>query len=102
MKYADWMSARSSARACAVAMVLATTLSGCSMGRWFETGHPQANPAPAPMNSSDDLKASAVTYIRNLCALPREQRESQVRGLNEGLLPNHAVISCGRGGTPGE
>jgi hypothetical protein len=83
------------------AMVMLTlALSGCA-GRWFET-RPQANVTAPPVNSQDYLKTSTVTYLRNLCTLPREQRDLAARELNEALLPNHAAISCGRGGTPGE
>jgi hypothetical protein len=83
------------------AMVMLTlALSGCA-GRWFET-RPQGNVTTPPVNSQDELKTATVTYLRNLCALPREQRDLLARELNESLLPNHAAISCGRGGTPGE
>ena len=80
------------------ALVILTTaaLTGCA-GRWFDTrlhGHAEQEVSISP----GDLKGSAVTYIQGLCALPREQRDSQVRGLNEALLPNHATISCGRSG----
>ncbi len=85
----------------ASAMVMLTmALSGC-VGRWFETPA-QANSGAPPVNAQDDLKTATVTYLRNLCALPREQRDLLARELNESLLPNHAAISCGRGGTPGE
>lgn len=78
-------------------VALTVALSGCT-GRWFQT-RPEGTPAE-PVAATGDLKASAVTYVRNLCGMPREQREAQMRELNEELLPNHAVISCGRGGTP--
>jgi hypothetical protein len=80
------------------ALVILTTaaLSGCA-GRWFDT-RPQGHAEQQASISPGDLRGSAVTYIQGLCALPREQREPQVRGLNEALLPNHATISCGRGG----
>ncbi len=81
-------------------VMLTLALSGCA-GRWFES-RPQGNVAASPVNSSDDLKGATVTYLRNLCTLPREQRDLAARELNESLLPNHAAISCGRGGTPGE
>ncbi len=74
-------------------------LAGCAGGggRWFEPSHPN------PSQSSDtgsvpDAKSTAAAYIRSLCALPREQRQSQIRALNEALLPNNAAISCGRSG----
>jgi hypothetical protein len=88
------------ARAAALVMLTTTALTGCA-GRWFDT-RPQGNAGAGqqqPVNvSPGDLKNSTVTYILGLCALPREQREPQVRALNEALLPNHATISCGRGG----
>ena len=93
MKYVQSVSA-------VVVVVLATALSGCA-GRWFET-RPQGNATATAGNSPDDLKTSTVSYIHNLCAQPREQRDLLIRQLNESLLPNHAAISCGRGGTPGE
>ena len=84
-------------------MAIVLTLCGCTTGRWFETRpQQQGDTAPPPPSSSTDLKSSTVTYIRELCALPREQRDAQLRALNEALLPNHAAISCGRGGFPGE
>ena len=80
----------------AVAILATGTLAGCS-GRWFDL-RPQGDTAQSATPSQGDLKTSTVTYIQGLCALPREQREPQVRELNEALLPNHATISCGRGG----
>jgi hypothetical protein len=77
------------------------TLSGCATGRWFETRPKQGDAASTP-SSPTDLKSSTVTYVKGICALPREQRDAQLRELNEALLPNHAAISCGRGGFPGE
>jgi hypothetical protein len=32
--------------------------------------------------------------------LPKEQRDPELRDLNQLLLPHHAAIYCGRGGTP--
>lgn len=72
--------------------ILATLLSasGC------ESTHPKRTErAPA---APKDLRQSAVTYIKGLCTLPKEQLDPRVRELNEALLPNHATISCGRGG----
>jgi hypothetical protein len=83
-----------------VAIVLA--LCGCSTGRWFETRPHEANTAPPSPSSPTDLMSSTVTYVRGLCALPREQRDAHLRELNEALLPNHAAISCGPAGFPGE
>ena len=75
-------------------------LSGCA-GRWFESGPKGNNAAPAA-NAANDFNTQAATYVRDLCALPREQRDWRLRALNEALLPNHANISCGRGGNPDE
>lgn len=75
-------------------------LSGCA-GRWFESGPKGNNAAPAA-NAANDFNTQAATYVRDLCALPREQRDRRLRALNEALLPNHANISCGRGGNPDE
>jgi uncharacterized lipoprotein YbaY len=83
----------------AAATVLVMTLSGCAAGRWFES-RPQPNAAAPQTSSATDFNNQAATYVRDLCALPREQRDVRVRALNEALLPNHANISCGRGGTP--
>jgi hypothetical protein len=92
MKYAQ----RIPAAALAVAVLATGALTGCS-GRWFDL-RPQGNAAQSATPSQGDLKSSTVSYIQGLCALPREQRDPQVRELNEALLPNHATISCGRGG----
>jgi hypothetical protein len=99
MRYAERTSSPGSAGIWTV-MALAMALSGCA-GRWFET-RPQGNASTAPANIPEDFKTSAVTYVRQLCALPREQRDTKLRELNEALLPNHAAISCGPSATPGE
>ena len=80
------------------AVVLATlALAGCAGGRWFETGRP--NPTlGSDTGGGSDAKSAAAAYIRSLCAMPREQRQTQVRALNEALLPDNVVISCGRTG----
>jgi hypothetical protein len=86
------------ARGAALVILATAGLSGCA-GRWFDMRPQGKGNADQTVNvSPGDLRSSAVTYIQGLCALPREQREPQVRGLNEALLPNHATISCGRGG----
>jgi len=107
MKHSDWTQ-RGGTRAlgggalsCAPRTALVVILSlagitGCA-GRWFDI-RPQGNTAQAPSPATGNLEGSTVAYIQGLCALPREQREPQVRALNEALLPNHANISCGRGG----
>lgn len=79
-------------------MTLFSTLAitGCA-GRWFDI-RPHGNSAQAATSSQTDLKGSTVAYIQGLCSLPREQRDPEVRVLNEALLPNHANISCGRAG----
>ena len=80
------------------AVVLSTlALAGCAGGRWFETGHPNPG-APSSDTAASDQKSTSAAYIRSLCALPREQRQNQVRALNEALLPDNVVISCGRSG----
>jgi hypothetical protein len=100
MKYAQRRSALRPAGLFVAATALMVTLSGCA-GRWFET-RPQHNDAAQVANSPNDFNSQAATYIHDLCALPREQRDMRVRALNEALLPNHANISCGRGGSPDE
>jgi hypothetical protein len=82
------------------AATLVVSLSGC-VGRWFET-HPQRTEAAPVASATNDFDARAAAYIRDLCALPREERDMRARALNEALLPNHANISCGRGGYPDE
>jgi len=86
--------------AAAAAGILTVTcgLSGCTAGRWFD--HSQAVAAAPPANAAGDLKLATVTYVHELCDLPKEQRDPAVRALNESLVPNHAVIYCGRGGAP--
>ena len=83
-----------------VALIVALStvaLTGCAAGRWFESG--RSNPTPSPDTPIlSDQKSISAAYIRSLCALPREQRQSQVRELNEALLPDNVVISCGRSG----
>ena len=101
MNSAERRSALRPAGIFAAATALVMALSGCASGRWFES-HPQANAATPQTNSVTDFNTQAATYVRDLCAQPREQRDMQVRALNEALLPNHANISCGRGGTPGQ
>jgi hypothetical protein len=83
-----------------VAVALVMTLSAC-VGRWFDT-RPQHKDAEPAVNASNDFNAQAAAYVRDVCALPREERDMRVRALNEALLPNHANISCGRGGSPDE
>jgi len=81
-----------------VAGVLAVgvTASGCATP-WFGRSQSHADAPDAP-TSSTDLKLATVSYLNGLCKLPNEQRNPLLRELNESLLPNHAVISCGRGG----
>jgi len=74
------------------------TLSGCMPGRWFDS-HSQAYAGAPQANAATDFNNQAATFVRDLCTLPREQRDMRVRALNEALLPNHANISCGRGGS---
>ena len=94
--------ASSFARGATLAVLTAAAITGCAGGRWFDIS-PHGKGAQASTAAPADLRGSAVSYIQGLCALPREQRDSQVRGLNEALLPNHATISCGpRVGPVGE
>ena len=80
------------------ALVLSTlALAGCASGRWFEADHPKQS-TPSSDTGANDQKSTSANYIRSLCALPREQRQNQVRALNEVLLPDNVVISCGRSG----
>ena len=101
MKHAHgtaWTSGRALGYARRAGWVLFTVaaITGCA-GRWFDT-RPQGNAAQGQNLSPIDKKGPVVAYIQGLCALPREERDPQVRGLNEALLPNHAYITCGRGG----
>jgi len=85
----------------AAAVILATlALAGCAGGRWFETG--RSSGTPGSDTGSNDQKAASAAYIRGLCALPRDQRQPEVRSLNEALLPDNVVISCGRSGLDSE
>jgi|HubBroStandDraft_5_1064220.scaffolds.fasta_scaffold1358981_1 hypothetical protein len=93
MKYSQWLAA-------AALVALMTTLSACA-GRWFDT-RPKHDDAAPVVDASNDFNAQAAAYVRDVCALPREERDTRLRALNEALLPNHANISCGRGGYPNE
>jgi hypothetical protein len=101
MKYAQRRSASRPAGLLVAAMALVAGLSGCAAGRWFESG-PKGNNADPAATAANDFNTQAATYVRDLCALPREERDRRARALNEALLPNHANISCGRGGNPDE
>ena len=78
----------------AAVFLFTLALAGCAAGRWFET----SNGTPSPDTSASDPKGASATYIRSLCGLPADQRQSQVRALNEAVLPDNVVISCGRSG----
>ena len=95
---------KESVRKSAAVVLLTLALAGCSAGRWFESDRPiGANGTPSLDTSRPgDPKAASAAYIRSLCALPREQRQPQVRALNEVLLPDNVVISCGRSGVDAE
>jgi hypothetical protein len=99
MKYAQGRCASRLGGLLVAALVL-ESLSGC-VGRWFESGPKSNTPAPAA-TAANDFDSQAAAYVRDLCTLPREERDRQARALNEALLPNHATISCGRGGNPDE
>jgi hypothetical protein len=102
MKTAQRPSASGPARffAASAAMTFMVTLSGCA-GRWFQTQPQRGDAAPAA-SAADEFDTQAATYVHDLCSRPREDRDMRVRALNEALLPNHANISCGRGGIPDE
>jgi hypothetical protein len=87
---------KSGPRGLVVLLAASLTLGGCAVGRWFENDHP--NSTQSSDTSSADPKGPSVAYLRSLCRLPREQRQAQVRALNEALLPDHVVVSCGRSG----
>ena len=78
-------------------LIFASTLSGCAL---LNPPDRREINAPSPGNSPNELKLSTVAYVREVCAMPKEQRDPALRDLNQSLLPNHAVIYCGRGGTP--
>jgi hypothetical protein len=74
------------------------TASGCATP-WFGSKAPKKDAAPnAATGNPGDLKEATVAYINSLCEMPKEQRDSTFRELNQALLPNHASISCGRAG----
>jgi hypothetical protein len=91
---------RVAAAAAAGLLTVTLGLSACAAGRWFERPQATGTATAPPANASGDLKLATVTYIHELCELPKEQRDPALRALNESLVPNHAVIYCGRGGTP--
>lgn len=95
MKYAHRLVSLAMAGIVAVGM----TASGCATA-WFET-KAKAPAADTPPSAPPDMKSAAATYINTLCKLPREQRDTKVRELNEAVLPNHATISCGPGSGDG-
>lgn len=70
-------------------------LAGCAGGRWFQAERPNTSPSS---DTSNDPRAASAAYIRSLCALPSEQRQRQVRSLNEAVLPDNVTLSCGRSG----
>jgi hypothetical protein len=81
------------------AIAAGLTAAGCATP-WFGNRKPEPA-APSRPVASDDQKSAAAAYINGLCKLPREQRDMQVRELNEAVLPNHATISCGPGSADG-
>ena len=76
-------------------MAVGVTASGCATP-WF--GGTKTAPEGTSGTAPNDTKQATVSYINGLCKLPKEQRDPLVRELNEALLPNHAAVSCGRGG----
>src|SRR5690242_7704258 len=96
MKHAERTLALGLAGVIAVGM----TVAGCATP-WF--GNSKArheDPQPVPIAPDGDLRSVSASYINSLCKLPKEQRDPQVRALNEAILPNHATISCGPGSGP--
>jgi hypothetical protein len=79
-----------------VAVSLSGILLAGLIGSGCEATRPKRMTAQSP--SQKDLKQATVTYIKDLCRLAKDERDPTVRELNEALLPNHAAISCGRGG----
>jgi hypothetical protein len=96
MKLTEKMIALSLAGTLAVGL----TASGCATP-WFGTAKNKNDTQAAPSAPGGDLKAAAASYINGLCKLPKEERDPQVRELNEAVLPNHATIACGPGSGPG-
>lgn len=77
---------------------LGIAASGCATP-WFGSKPAKKDSvSTAASAKAADLKEATITYIKSLCQLPQEQRDSTFRELNEALLPNHASISCGRAG----
>jgi hypothetical protein len=93
MKYSH----RTLALTLAALVTLGVTASGCA-NPWFGSTPQKTQNDASAASSGRDPKQAAVTYITGLCKLPKEERDAKVRELNEALLPNHANISCGRGG----
>jgi len=75
------------------------TAAGCATP-WFGNSKPRNDSRQIPIAPDSDQKSASANYINALCKLPKEQRDPQVRALNEAILPNHATISCGPGSEP--
>jgi hypothetical protein len=78
-------------------LAIGIAASGCATP-WFGNSGATKGAATPATNSPGDAQQMAVSYINGICKLPKEQRDARFRELNEALLPNHAAISCGRGG----
>jgi hypothetical protein len=101
MKYAQRLPRIALAGIVAAGMAAA----GCATP-WFGKAKADSNAHPSVPDDPrgdprGDQRAAAASYINALCKLPREQRDAQVRELNEAVLPNHATISCGPGSGDG-
>jgi hypothetical protein len=81
-------------------VAIGLTAAGCATP-WFGNAKTRDDVQSASSSPGGDGKVAAATYINSLCKLPKEQRDPQVRALNEAVLPNHATISCGPGSGPG-
>ena len=95
MKYAQRLVSLAIAGVVAIGM----TASGCATP-WFET-QPKVNTTSAQPSAPPDMRLAAARYINTLCKMAREERDTKVRELNEAVLPNHAMISCGPGSGEG-
>src|SRR5206468_3518381 len=79
-------------------LAVGVAAAGCATPWFGSRTTSKGEPAPATTNNPGDLEQVVAGYINGVCKLPKEQRDATFRELNEALLPNHAAISCGRGG----
>ena len=78
-------------------LAVGVAASGCATP-WFGSRTTTKGESAPAANNPGDLKQAVASYINGVCKLPKEQRDATFRELNEALLPNHAAVSCGRGG----